>query len=120
MKNFFSRVIFVILVILNGKIYAKGAVMDYNLLYSSNLQYHDNKRKEKVVHDIQAMLIERIFTSQMMNNESSFVIQSEDEEGFLENKQQRSMINDILSRELASKLADDDLLGIKKQLLKDM
>ena len=115
---FFSALFFIFSFDLNAQM--APSVMDYNLLYSSDVQYHDYKRREKTVDGIQALLIEKMFTSQLFNSDVSIIPEDEDDENYFQNKQQKAMINELLARELAKKLAKEDMIGFRKQFLENI
>jgi hypothetical protein len=66
---------------------------------------------DKAIEQVQIMFLKNMFTDNIMKTKS--VIFDEDDEEYMSMKAQTEMINDVMSYELARKLAKQDIMNMK-------
>ena len=74
---------------------------------------YQKQDEKQVVEQMQAMLLEQIFTRPMLQTQELFVV-DDDDPGMMSLQQEQAWIQEILAREMAKSLAKQDILKLNK------
>ncbi|MFC1751943.1 hypothetical protein ACFL96_00905 [Thermoproteota archaeon] len=78
-------------------------------------EFESNDKKEKMLEEIQAYLIETVFLQPIFEMQDASLFEDEEENQFY--KRQSQVENQLIVRALAEKLAEQDILQLKKLYL---